>query len=130
MCGLVGALSFDQSAFRVSEPYLIRMRDSLAHRGPDGAGVWIDRDGRMGLGHRRLSIIDLADAAAQPMPNEDETLWIAFNGEIYNHSTIRRELNELGGHRWRTDHCCPRIWKDWQPHIDSRSGLCRSSIRT
>lgn len=104
MCGLVGALVFDQSAFRVSESYLARMRDSLAHRGPDGAGLWIDRDGRMGLGHRRLSIIDLADAASQPMPNEDETLWIAFNGEIYNHAAIRRELNELGGHRWRTDH--------------------------
>jgi len=104
MCGLVGALVFDQSAFRLSESYLARMRDSLSHRGPDGAGLWIDRDHRMGLGHRRLSIIDLADAAAQPMPNEDETLWIAFNGEIYNHAAIRRELNDLGGHRWRTDH--------------------------
>lgn len=104
MCGLVGTLVFDQSSFRLSESYLTRMRDSLAHRGPDGAGLWIDRDRRMGLGHRRLSIIDLADAAAQPMPNEDETLWIAFNGEIYNHAAIRRELNDLGGHRWRTDH--------------------------
>ena len=104
MCGLVGALVFDRSSFRLSESYLTRMRDSLAHRGPDGAGLWIDRDRRMGLGHRRLSIIDLADAAAQPMPNEDETLWIAFNGEIYNHAAIRRELNDLGGHRWRTDH--------------------------
>ncbi|MBP8199774.1 MAG: asparagine synthetase B, partial [Nitrospira sp.] len=82
----------------------MRMRDSLAHRGPDGAGLWIDSHGRIGLGHRRLSIIDLSEAARQPMANEDETLWVAFNGEIYNHTEIRRELEALGGHRWRTDH--------------------------
>ena len=104
MCGVVGALVLSSSSFRVSEPYVMRMRDSLAHRGPDGAGVWIDSQGRIGLGHRRLSIIDLSEAARQPMANEDETLWVAFNGEIYNHAAIRRELEALGGHRWRTDH--------------------------
>ena len=104
MCGVVGALVLGGGSFRVTEPYLARMRDSMVHRGPDGAGLWIDRVGRIGLGHRRLSIIDLADAARQPMANEDETLWITFNGEIYNHAAIRRELEALGGHRWRTDH--------------------------
>ncbi len=104
MCGLVGALVFDGGSFRLSEPYLTRMRDSMVHRGPDGAGLWIGPGGRIGLGHRRLSIIDLSEAARQPMANEDETLWVAFNGEIYNHAAIRRELEALGGHRWRTDH--------------------------
>ncbi|MCK6500716.1 MAG: asparagine synthetase B, partial [Nitrospira sp.] len=104
MCGIVGTLVFDGGSFRVTEPYLVKMRDRMVHRGPDGAGLWIEAGGRIGLGHRRLSIIDLASSAAQPMPNEDERLWIAFNGEIYNHAAIRRELETLGGHRWRTDH--------------------------
>ncbi len=95
---------FDGGSFRVTEPYLTRMRDSMVHRGPDGAGLWIGAGGRIGLGHRRLSIIDLAEAAGQPMANEDETLWVTFNGEIYNHAALRRELELLGGHRWRTDH--------------------------
>jgi asparagine synthase (glutamine-hydrolysing) len=80
------------------------MRDTMVHRGPDGAGLWISPDGRVGLGHRRLSIIDLSDAAAQPMSNEDGTLWVSFNGEIYNHIEIRRELESLGTYRWKTDH--------------------------
>ena len=104
MCGIVGVLDFRNSSFRVTEPYLIRMRDTMVHRGPDGAGAWIADDGRIGLGHRRLSIIDLSPAAAQPMCNEDGSLWVSFNGEIYNHAEIRRELEEIGGHRWKTDH--------------------------
>jgi asparagine synthase (glutamine-hydrolysing) len=80
------------------------MRDTLTHRGPDGAGTWVSADRRVGLGHRRLSIIDLSEAAAQPMCNEDETLWVSFNGEIYNHAEIRSELEHMGGHRWKTDH--------------------------
>ena len=104
MCGIVGVLNFKNSSFRVTEPYLIRMRDTMVHRGPDGAGAWIADDGRIGLGHRRLSIIDLSPAAAQPMCNEDGSLWVSFNGEIYNHAEIRRELEEIGGHRWKTDH--------------------------
>jgi asparagine synthase (glutamine-hydrolysing) len=104
MCGVVGALVFDSSGFRVSEDYLVRMRDTMVHRGPDGAGVWLSEDGRVGLGHRRLSIIDLSSAAAQPMSNEDESLWVSFNGEIYNHAEIRRELDGVGEHRWKTDH--------------------------
>ena len=104
MCGIVGALTFNNSSFSVTEPYITRMRDTMVHRGPDGAGVWIAKNGRIGLGHRRLSIIDLSDAAAQPMCNEDGTLWISFNGEIYNHAEIRTGLEELGGHEWKTDH--------------------------
>jgi len=104
MCGIVGVLSFTNSAFRVSEPYLTRMRDVMSHRGPDGAGIFVSGDRRLGLGFRRLAIIDLSERAMQPMSNEDGTLWVVFNGEIYNHAEIRAELESRGGHRWKTDH--------------------------
>jgi len=104
MCGIVGVLSFTNSTFRVSERYLTRMRDVMAHRGPDGAGIFVSPDRQLGLGFRRLAIIDLSERAMQPMSNEDGTLWVVFNGEIYNHAQIRSELEELGGHRWKTDH--------------------------
>jgi asparagine synthase (glutamine-hydrolysing) len=104
MCGIVGALTFEYGNFHVTEPYIVQMRDTMTHRGPDGAGVWVSNDGRVGLGHRRLSIIDLSEAAAQPMSNEDGSVWITFNGEIYNHADIRTELESTGRHRWKTDH--------------------------
>ncbi len=104
MCGIVGVLSFTNSAFRVSEPYVTRMRDMMSHRGPDGAGIFVSADRRLGLGFRRLAIIDLSERAMQPMSNEDGTLWVVFNGEIYNHAEIRAELQKRGGHRWKTDH--------------------------
>ena len=104
MCGIVGVLSFSNGAFRVTEPYLVRMRDVMSHRGPDGAGIFVSDNRRIGLGFRRLAIIDLSERAMQPMSNEDGTLWVVFNGEIYNHAEIRAELERLGGHRWKTDH--------------------------
>jgi asparagine synthase (glutamine-hydrolysing) len=104
MCGIVGALSFNTSRYRVEERQIVAMSDAIAHRGPDGDGSWINNDGRVGFGHRRLAIIDLSSKADQPMENEDGSLRLVFNGEIYNHAEIRRELEALGGHRWRTDH--------------------------
>lgn len=104
MCGIVGALAFNTSDFVVTDDYIVKMRDSMIHRGPDGAGVWTAPDRTIGLGHRRLSIIDLSESAGQPMCNEDGTLWISFNGEIYNHAEIRQELQMIGGHKWKTDH--------------------------
>lgn len=104
MCGIVGTLSLDPAGHRVTEAAIVAMRDTMAHRGPDGAGVWVDETGRIGLGHRRLSIIDLSPSAGQPMFNEDGSLAVVFNGEIYNHADIRCELESLGGHVWRTDH--------------------------
>ena len=104
MCGLAGVLAFDRGPFLVTEPLVTRMRETMRHRGPDGGATWIDPEGRIGLGHRRLSIIDLATAAAQPMSNEDGSLWIVFNGEVYNHAELRAELVALGGHCWKTDH--------------------------
>jgi len=80
------------------------MIKTIAHRGPDGASTWVSADRRLGFGHRRLAIIDLAPAASQPMCNEDGTIWVVFNGEIYNHADIRRELEQIGRHEWKTDH--------------------------
>src|ERR671931_1507848 len=104
MCGIVGALSFERSDFIVEPRYLIRMRETMVHRGPDGDGLWISDDGAVGLGFRRLKIIDLSDRANQPMSNEDGSLQLVYNGEIYNHAEIRHELERLGGHLWKTDH--------------------------
>ena len=104
MCGIAGVLAFHDGQFRVSEALVTRMRETMKHRGPDAGGTWVDPEGRVGLGHRRLSIIDLTTRAQQPMTNEDGSLWVVFNGEIYNHAAIRTELTSLGGHRWKTDH--------------------------
>tara|TARA_B100000519_G_scaffold203428_1_gene226702 strand:+ start:8371 stop:10275 length:1905 start_codon:yes stop_codon:yes gene_type:complete len=104
MCGIVGSLSFNSSSFKITEPFINEMRDSLTHRGPDGFGTWISDKNQVGLGHRRLSIIDLSHAAGQPMSNEDNTLWLTYNGEIYNHAEIRKELESLGYNKWKTDH--------------------------
>ena len=105
MCGIAGAMVFSKGDFRITRPYLEFMRDTMTDRGPDGAGAWVSPDGRVGLAHRRLSIVDLSPNANQPMSNQDETLWIVYNGEIYNHAEIREELNKLGGYQWKTDHC-------------------------
>lgn len=104
MCGINGTLSFDPGRFRVTREHVDRMRETMVHRGPDGAGTWVSDDGRVGLGFRRLAIIDLDDRAMQPMANEDGSVRVVFNGEIYNHAEIRRELERIGGHEWRTDH--------------------------
>ncbi len=104
MCGIAGSLVFKNSSFELTDEFLRRMRDTMIHRGPDGAGLWISENRRIGFGHRRLSIIDLSDAAAQPMSAANETLWITFNGEIYNHAELRAELIALGHSDWKTDH--------------------------
>src|SRR5436190_9620258 len=104
MCGINGVLAFDSGTFQVDEPYVSRMREALAHRGADGAGSWIAPDRRVGLGHRRLSIVDLSAEAAQPMTNEDGTLTVVYNGEIYNHRDLSAELDSVRRHRWKNDH--------------------------
>src|SRR5256712_2135260 len=97
MCGIAGIVKRDPRE-TVDEARLKRMRDVLRHRGPDGEGLLLD--GPVGLGHRRLAIIDVA-GGHQPMANEDETIWIVYNGEIYNHAALRPGL-EARGHRYRT----------------------------
>ena len=104
MCGIAGVVSFGPGPFAASPEYVARMRDTMVHRGPDGADLWISDDRRVGLGFRRLAIVDLSPQAMQPMANEDGTLRLVFNGEIYNHLELRRELTATGRHTWRTDH--------------------------
>ena len=98
MCGIAGRVNFRSG--RPVESDLIRaMSDSLAHRGPDGSGVWCD--GPVGFGHRRLAVIDLSDQGAQPMGTPDGRLWITFNGEVYNFQALRSEL-EARGHAFES----------------------------
>lgn len=92
MCGIVGILN--RGGEPVAPDVIIRMRDAIAHRGPDGEGVHID--GPLGLGHRRLSIIDLTEAASQPMISPDGRIVLVHNGEIYNFRELRAELEAAG----------------------------------
>jgi asparagine synthase (glutamine-hydrolysing) len=102
MCGICGIAAPKRSHYRVDGTLLARMRDTLAHRGPDGVGQFID--GSVGIAHRRLSIVDLG-GGHQPMSSETcdrgEGLWIVYNGEIYNHGELRPQLEALG-HRYRS----------------------------
>src|SRR5918912_2287737 len=100
MCGINGIALSSRSRRQLDVRVLERMRDVITHRGPDDEGIYID--GRVGLGHRRLSIVDVA-SGHQPMTNEDESLHIVYNGEVYNHADFRHDL-EARGHRYRT-HC-------------------------
>jgi asparagine synthase (glutamine-hydrolysing) len=97
MCGIAGIVASDR-LHADERARAEMMRDVVAHRGPDDAGIFTDE--YAALGHRRLSIVDLA-AGHQPLANEDDTIWIVFNGEIYNHADVRPEL-EGAGHRYRT----------------------------
>ncbi len=91
MCGIVGQIS---STHSIQQPSFLAMRDSLAHRGPDDAGAEYFEDNHVALGHRRLSFLDLSASGKQPMCNEDETVWIVLNGEIYNYIELRNELKK------------------------------------
>ena len=100
MCGIAGIVGHEGGA-PVDERTLVRLRDAQAHRGPDDAGTWIDRRQRVGLAHRRLSIIDLTPSGRQPMSTADGQHHIVFNGEIYNHLELRETL-ESRGHCFRS----------------------------
>jgi asparagine synthase (glutamine-hydrolysing) len=101
MCGIAATFAHRESAPPVDSGELLKVRDAMRARGPDGEGLWLAPDGRTGLAHRRLAIIDLSDAAAQPMISSDGACAITFNGEIYNYRELRSEL-EKEGCRFRT----------------------------
>ncbi len=114
MCGIAGMLG-------AQDPGLVStMCDRLAHRGPDGHGTWVDEG--VVLGHRRLSIIDL-EGGAQPMPSSDDRYCIVYNGEVYNHASLRSELEALGS-RFQTDHSDTEVvleaYRQWGPDMVGR----------
>ena len=112
MCGIAGLIRFDGGA--PERAHLEAMAHALAHRGPDGEGIHIA--GSVGLAHRRLSIVDLA-GGAQPMSSPDGQITVSFNGEIYNHAELRRDL-EAKGHRFRTQsdtEVLPALWREHGP---------------
>jgi len=98
MCGIVGVLAAPHAGKSLTESALLAMRDSVAHRGPDDAGLWTDTAAGIGLGHRRLAIVDLSQQGHQPMASACTRFQLVFNGEIYNHLELRAELGE---HPWR-----------------------------
>src|SRR5215472_1089226 len=98
MCGVSGIFAYHSAAGAPDAAELLATRDAMRARGPDGSGLWWSADRRCGLGHRRLSILDLSDRAAQPMASADGAVVITFNGEIYNYAALRAELEAEGTH--------------------------------
>ena len=96
MCGIAGIYAYREPAPPVDQSELLRIREAMIHRGPDGAGLWISPDRRIGLAHRRLSIIDLSEAGAQPMAAAGGRYRVTFNGEIYNYRELKKELEAKG----------------------------------
>ncbi len=109
MCGFAGFVDFERTSLNEMRKRLSLMTDALAHRGPDGQGQWIEDN--VGLGHRRLSVLDVSEAGAQPMVSRCERFVIAFNGEIYNHLELRREIEEANGEQ------------NWNGHSDTETLL-------
>ena len=101
MCGICGIYKYGNPNQAFDEALLVRMSDSIKHRGPDDAGTFVSPDYRVGFGFRRLSIVDLSPAGHQPMFTPDKSVTIVFNGEIYNHLVIRKEL-EAKGYKYRS----------------------------
>jgi asparagine synthase (glutamine-hydrolysing) len=133
MCGIAGSVSREPDG--ATGASVLSATRALAHRGPDGEGFWRLAGDRFGLcspddlaepaeivlGHRRLSIVDL-EGGAEPMENEDGSVWVVFNGEIYNHAELRRELEGLG-HRYRTKCDAETLvhgWEEWREELFGR----------
>lgn len=127
MCGICGIVQ--PRGTTVASDVLRDMRDAMAHRGPDGADLYLD--GHVGLGHRRLKIVDLSDLAAQPMASNDGTVVVVHNGEIYNFQALRRHL-EGCGHQFRSRSDTEVIlyaWKEWGRRcVDHFNGMFAFAI--
>jgi len=102
VCGFIGVYHYNSSKI-IEESLVIEMRDTMIHRGPDDCGIYVSADRKLGLGHRRLSIIDLSPRGRQPMCDSEGKIWIVYNGEVYNFPDLRRDLEEKYIFRSRTD---------------------------
>lgn len=111
MCGFAGVLTGRPASSLALRETVDRMAEAVAHRGPNDAGVWVDEACGLALGHRRLSVIDLSSAGHQPMTSPCGRFILVYNGEIYNHQDLRRELRSVGGHF------------DWDGHSDTETLL-------
>ncbi len=96
MCGVAGFHKIDRVSITNYDSLLNNMQECIAHRGPDGHGTWFDENHGIGLAHRRLAVVDISDAGKQPMATADNSVIISFNGEIYNHAILRKQLEKLG----------------------------------
>jgi len=115
MCGIAGFCNLSRNSFFIDEVLLEKMQNTMVHRGPDGYRTWMCQKNQIGLVHRRLSIIDLSQAAFQPMTDEQSSVIVCCNGEIYNHPELRKEL-EGYGHRYKTNSDTETIvhaYKQW-----------------
>jgi len=111
MCGFTGVMQFQTKEKNIVELTLAKMTDAIQHRGPNSVGFWIDAEAGIALGHRRLAVLDLSPAGAQPMQSASGRYNIAFNGEIYNHLTLRTELEKSG------------LAPSWRGHSDTETLL-------
>lgn len=121
MCGIAGVAWSESSTDRVDERTLVRALDAIRHRGPDASGTKrfdTAQSAGCALGHRRLSIIDLSEHGRQPMANEDGTVWVSFNGEIYNYRELRERL-VAAGHQFQTDTDTEVLVHLWEEHGSS-----------
>lgn len=119
MCGILGEVNFEGY---INKALFEKQRDTLIHRGPDSYGTYLSKDKHVALGHRRLSIIDLSEYANQPITNEDKTIWLVFNGEIYNFQDLR-ELLQSKGHVFcsQTDsECIIHAYEEWREQCVSK----------
>jgi len=119
MCGILSEVNFEGY---INKTLFEKQRDTLIHRGPDSYGTYLSKDKHVALGHRRLSIIDLSEYANQPITNEDKTIWLVFNGEIYNFQDLR-ELLQSKGHVFcsQTDsECIIHAYEEWREQCVSK----------
>lgn len=124
MCGIAGIYAYRPESAPVNRDELLRIRDRMVSRGPDGAGLWMSPDNRLGLAHRRLAIIDLSESGAQPMLDPESGNQIVFNGEIYNHRELRSEL-EAAGHHFRSHSDTEVLLKLYAAHGQDMLGKLR-----
>src|SRR4051794_13510099 len=111
MCGFAGFLGGSWPGGSAATAILAKMNQSIVHRGPDRSDVWQDADARIGFAHNRLAILDLSTAGNQPMTSASGRYVIIYNGEIYNHQTVRGELAEAG------------LEPNWKGHSDTETLL-------
>jgi len=102
VCGFIGVYHYNSSKI-IEESLVIEMRDTMIHRGPDDCGVYLSPDRKLGLGHRRLSIIDLSLRGRQPMSDNEGKIWIVYNGEVYNFLELKKDLEKKYTFRSKTD---------------------------